>query len=113
MVQLAARLAYANFTFAPGHNGAVTADAAGGDAHAVGAFHGPGIQNADLSVFKRFSFRENWRLEFRTEFFNAFNHANFNNPTANIAPSSIGSFGRSFSTVTDPREIQFALKVYF
>src|SRR5689334_668584 len=30
MVQLAGRLSYANFTFAPGHNGAFTADAAGG-----------------------------------------------------------------------------------
>ena len=52
-------------------------------------------------------------MEFRTEFFNAFNHANFNNPSASVAASSLGSFGKSFSTVTDPREIQFALKLYF
>jgi hypothetical protein len=77
------------------------------------AFHGPGIENADLSVFKHFPISESWRVEFRAEFFNALNHANFNNPSASIAPSSIGSFGKSFSTVTDPREIQFALKLYF
>jgi hypothetical protein len=77
------------------------------------AFHGPGIQNVDLSLFKRFPIHETWNVEFRTEFFNAFNHANFNNPSASIAPSSIGSFGKSFSTVTDPREVQFALKLYF
>jgi len=77
------------------------------------AFHGPGLENVDLSLFKNFVFSERGRVEFRSEFFNAFNHANFNNPQANIAPSQIGSFGRSFSTVTDPREIQFALKLYF
>jgi Carboxypeptidase regulatory-like domain/TonB dependent receptor-like, beta-barrel len=77
------------------------------------AFHGPGIQNVDLSLFKRFPVTESWRVEFRSEFFNAFNHANFNNPSASVAASSLGSFGKSFSTVTDPREIQFALKLYF
>lgn len=77
------------------------------------AFHGPGIQNVDLSLFKRFPIKESWSVEFRTEFFNAFNHANFNNPSASIAASSLGSFGKSFSTVTDPREVQFALKLYF
>ncbi|MBZ5580822.1 MAG: TonB-dependent receptor [Acidobacteriia bacterium] len=77
------------------------------------AFHGPGIQDTDLSLFKIFSFTENWRLEFRSEFFNAFNHANFQNPNSSISPSQIGSFGKTFSTITDPREIQFALKLYF
>jgi len=70
------------------------------------AFHGPGIQNFDLSVFKHFAISESWRVEFRTEFFNAFNRANFNNPSANIAPASIGAFGKSTSTVVDPREIR-------
>jgi hypothetical protein len=77
------------------------------------AFHGPGIENIDFSVFKAFAIRENWRAEFRTEFFNAFNRANFNNPSASIAPASLPSFGKSLSTITDPREIQFALKLYF
>jgi hypothetical protein len=77
------------------------------------AFHGPGIQNVDFSLFKDFVITERVRVEFRSEFFNLFNHANFNNPAANVAPASIGSFGKSTSTVTDPREIQFALKLYF
>ena len=68
------------------------------------AFHGPGIQNVDLSLFKRFPIKERWNLEFRTEFFNAFNRANFNNPSASFTASSLGSFGKSFSTVTDPGE---------
>ena len=49
---------------------------------------------------------------FRAEFFNIFNHANFDNPTA--ANLSIGSlnFGR-ITTTAEPRLIQFALKFHF
>ena len=77
------------------------------------SFHGPGLENMDFSVFKNFTITERARVEFRSEFFNAFNHANFQNPSAAYNPASLGSFGRSFSTITDPREIQFALKLYF
>ena len=85
-------------------------------------FHGPGIQMMDFSIFKDFRFSEHKYLQFRTEFFNAFNHPNFGNPSANI--SSPGSFGKVSNTLApilgtdsggpgDPREIQFALKLYF
>jgi Carboxypeptidase regulatory-like domain/TonB dependent receptor len=85
-------------------------------------FHGPGIQTADLSLFKDFRFSERWNLQFRAEFFNAFNHPNFASPNADI--SSPGSFGKVTNTLApilgtdsggpgDPREIQFALKLYF
>ncbi len=77
------------------------------------AFHGPGLEDADLSIFKDFAFTERFRLQLRTEFFNALNHPNFGNPSASVATSAIGSFGKVTSTVTDPREIQFALKLYF
>ena len=85
-------------------------------------FHGPGIQMADLSLFKDFKFTERWRLQFRAEFFNAFNHPNFANPSADLG--SLGSFGKVSSTIApilgtdsggpgDPREVQLALKLYF
>jgi Carboxypeptidase regulatory-like domain/TonB dependent receptor len=85
-------------------------------------FYGPGIQMWDLSLFKQFKFTERYQLQFRTEFFNAFNHPNFANPNANIG--SPGSFGKVNNTLApilgtdsggpgDPREIQFALKLYF
>ena len=85
-------------------------------------FHGPGIQMWDLSLFKQFKFTERWQLQFRAEFFNAFNHPNFGNPNADL--SSPGSFGKVSNTLApilgndsggpgDPREIQFALKLYF
>ena len=73
--------------------------------------HGPGYKNLDISLFKIFPITESIRTEFRTEFFNAFNHPNFNNPSASITDT--GSFGKVYSTVNDPREIQFALKIYF
>lgn len=77
------------------------------------AFAGPGLQDVDLSIFKTFAIHEAWRVEFRAESFNAFNHANFSNPSSSITSSSIGAFGKVTSTITDPREYQFALKLYF
>jgi hypothetical protein len=76
-------------------------------------FAGPGMQDVDLSIFKVFAIREEWRLEFRAEAFNAFNHPVFSNPSASITAAGLGSFGKVTSTVTDPREYQFALKLYF
>ncbi len=88
------------------------------------AFHGPGIQMWDLSLFKQFKFTERYQLQFRTEFFNAFNHPNFASPNSSYSPSSLGSFGKVSDTLGpilgtdsggpgDPREIQFALKLFF
>ncbi len=79
---------------------------------------GPGYQNWDISLFKGFSISEQKRLEFRTEFFNAFNHYNplFANPnvigtnTATVLGSSTFGFA---TAARDPRFIQFALKFYF
>jgi len=51
------------------------------------------------------------RGEFRTEFFNIFNWANFANPNNNIAVPS--TFGRITGTSAGPRVIQFALKLNF
>jgi hypothetical protein len=75
------------------------------------AFHGPGLNEADLSLFKSFPLGEGRRFEFRTEFFNAFNHPSFSNPAASI--SAPGAFGKVTATTTNPREIQFAGKIFF
>jgi Carboxypeptidase regulatory-like domain/TonB dependent receptor len=79
----------------------------------VGRYHGPGFTNTDISVFKIFPVREIMRFEFRAEFFNAFNHANFSNPGSFFAGGAGGGFGIISSTVGDPRIVQFALKLYF
>ena len=64
----------------------------------------------DLSVFKSFPLRETMRFEFRAEAFNAFNHADFGNPSSFFGG---GGFGVITSTVVDPRELQLALKFFF
>jgi hypothetical protein len=79
----------------------------------------------DLSLFKDFRFSERFRLQFRTEFFNIFNHPNFNAPgfggngvvaisgSANFTSSTFGEIGSTRDAPYDPRQIQFALKMYF
>ncbi len=75
------------------------------------AFHGPGIEETDLSLFKSFPLGEARRLEFRAEFFNAFNHPSFANPAASIAAP--GGFGKSTATTINPRNLQLAGKFFF
>jgi hypothetical protein len=71
---------------------------------------GPGINNFDISVQKLLSVGENKHFEFRSEFFNVFNHTQFLNPDGNISDGA--DFGRVKHT-RDPRQIQFALKFAF
>ena len=73
------------------------------------ALRGPGINNFDLSLTKKTKITEGKMLEFRAEFFNAFNHAQFLNPD-NFGGSS--TFGQ-ISTDRGMRIIQFGLKFYF
>lgn len=75
------------------------------------AWHGPGLQEEDLSLFKGFPLGESRRLEFRGELFNAFNHPSFANPSGDI--SAPGAFGKSTATTTNPRVLQLVGKFYF
>jgi len=75
---------------------------------------GPGYANVDFSLVKSFPIRkgplgETQRLDFRSEFFNFFNHANFNNPNGNMSSATVGRI----TTALAPRIIQFALKYNF
>ena len=68
---------------------------------------GPWSKNADLAALKNFYFTERFRLQFRSEFFNALNHPNWNMPARDLA-------GGNFGVVTgasSPRIIQFGLKM--
>jgi hypothetical protein len=53
-------------------------------------FHGPGFNNWDIALLKNIPIRESKTLEFRAEWFNAFNHAQFNTPDGNINDSTFG-----------------------
>jgi len=73
---------------------------------------GPGLSNTDFSIVKLIPLRESLNLEFRTEFFDLFNHPNFEQPGNNItAPQT---FGIIENTLPDSeRQIQFLLKLNF
>jgi Carboxypeptidase regulatory-like domain/TonB dependent receptor len=71
---------------------------------------GPGINNWDISLTKRTTFMENKSLEFRAEFFNAFNHVQF------LRVDNNGFESPTFAQVISDRGqrlIQFGLKLYF
>jgi hypothetical protein len=73
--------------------------------------YGPDFVNTDFSVIKQFKLPwENMGLNFRAEFFNLFNHAQFGLP---INDSSAPGFGAVNSTVNNPRLVQFGLKLTF
>jgi hypothetical protein len=86
---------------------------------------GPPFKRMDFSIFKNMQLSERFRLEFRTEIFNIFNHPNFNAPnfggngvvavsgSGNYTSSSFGEIGSTRDAPYDPRQIQFALKLYF
>jgi carboxypeptidase family protein/TonB-dependent receptor-like protein len=71
---------------------------------------GPGLFQTDLSVFKKIPIRERLALQFRAEFFNAFNRANFHPPWPQQHWVDNPLFGQAAGTF-DPREIQLALKM--
>jgi hypothetical protein len=70
---------------------------------------GPGIELWDLSAIKNINIGERYRLQFRGEFFNAFNHTNFDAVTVNIDSASAGQV----TSTHDPRQIQLGGKFYF
>jgi Carboxypeptidase regulatory-like domain len=70
-----------------------------------------GAQEFTLGLYKNFPIRENKEsLQFRAEFFNAFNHVNLGGIDGTLEDPAFGTIG---GTANDSREIQFALKLYF
>ncbi|HEY3822929.1 MAG TPA: carboxypeptidase regulatory-like domain-containing protein, partial [Bryobacteraceae bacterium] len=74
---------------------------------------GPGLATWDFSLLKETAIRERTRLQFRAEFFNILNHANFNTPNAVVfTPTGVSpTAGIITSTSTTSRQIQFGLKL--
>lgn len=68
---------------------------------------GPGTNNWDLSLQKYFSLTERFRLQFRAEFFDAFNHPRFLNPDTGLGDPAFGTIQGAFA----PRDVQLALKL--
>ena len=86
---------------------------------------GPGFHRLDFSIFKDFPIKERYRVQFRSEIFNIFNHPNFNAPgfggngvvaiggSANFTDVNFGRIGSTRDAPYDARQIQFALKFYY
>jgi len=72
--------------------------------------YGPGFVNTDFSLVKYFRLGERMNLEFRTEFFNVFNHPQFYLPGTDVASAG---FGAITEIVNNPRLMQFGLKLTF
>jgi len=51
---------------------------------------GPSLINVDMGLHKNFLLREGLRLQFRSDFFNLFNHVNFNAPVTNYSNGNVG-----------------------
>jgi Carboxypeptidase regulatory-like domain/TonB dependent receptor len=71
---------------------------------------GPRLETWDLGTDKDFRITERVGIQFRAEFFNALNHANFGLPNASIGSSAAGTIT---TVITNARQVQFALRLHF
>jgi hypothetical protein len=76
---------------------------------------GPPLTQFDFSLAKRWALSERCNLQFRSEFFNIFNHANFNTPNPVVYAAATGgpspTAGVITSTATTSRQVQLGLKL--
>lgn len=90
--------------------GAYTAPAAGYYGNATpGSIQGPGVVNFDMAFYKDFRFLESQDIEFRAEFFDIFNHTNFNGVETAYGNGNYGHI----TSARDPRIVEFALRYSF
>ncbi|HXM65917.1 MAG TPA: TonB-dependent receptor [Candidatus Acidoferrum sp.] len=76
---------------------------------------GPGIDNFDFAIFKKTNIGERMGVEFRTEFFNLFNHPYFSIPATGFGAAGFGVINSTVQggVASPERLIQFALKFVF
>ena len=75
----------------------------------TGIIRGPGENTWNVALFKDFPIKERAKLQFRSEFFNVWNHPNFSQVSNNLGA---GNFG-AVTTALEPRIIEFALRFQF
>jgi hypothetical protein len=79
------------------------------------------LVNFDLTAAKDFPLSERFKLNFRADLFNVFNHTNFSNPIATFSSSSFGKITSTVGNATSgtggavggARLAQFALRLNF
>ncbi len=76
---------------------------------------GPSLVQFDFSLAKRWALSERFNLQFRSEFFNIFNHTNLNTPNPVVYAAATGgpspTAGAITATATTSRQIQLGLKL--
>ncbi len=79
--------------------------------------HGPNLWQTDLGFAKHIRLTESTQLQFRSEFFNVFNRAQYGQPLADFSDSTFGQIIGAVNTgpvgTGTPREIQFSLRLEF
>ena len=75
----------------------------------AGTLTGPGVVNFDMGLYKDFHFTERRKIQFRSEFFNIFNHTNFAGVSTTVGA---GNFGQVVSA-RDPRIVEFSLRFQY
>jgi hypothetical protein len=87
----------------------------GSESRVDSSLRAAGTNLFDFAIFKKTAITERAGLEFRTEFFNLFNHPQFGFPGTNFVSGSANGFGQVTSTNpnSNPRLIQFGLKLVF
>jgi len=73
------------------------------------AVRGPGVNNWDFSVFKNLKWQERWKLQFGAEFFNVFNHPQFEGVGGVLGSATYGRV----TSARDPRIVQLRAKLSF
>ena len=88
---------------------------AGSESRVDPVLRGPGINNFDFAVFKKTMIGENMGVEFRTEFFNLFNHPYFSMPATGFGAAGFGVINSTVQggVASPERLVQFALKFEF
>jgi len=87
-----------------------------GDVHR-NTFYGPSYKNFDMVLAKNTKITERFIVEFRSEYYNLFNHPNFQQPDGSITDGAL--FGQSSAEVgrndgtTGARQLQFGMKLHF
>ena len=87
-----------------------------GDVHR-NSFYGPSYENFDMVIAKNTKITERFSVEFRSEYYNVFNHPNFQQPDNFITDGAL--FGQSSLEVgrndgtTGARQLQFGMKLHF
>ena len=81
----------------------------GNDSRTQPRLRGPGLSSVDLSLSRSQVIRERINLQFRAEFFGAFNHPQFNDPVTSVTATNFGQITGAGGN----RQIQLGLRMSF